>query len=116
MTCTKIEIPGGGVAIVCTRGRRKGKPKKCATCERIGADLECDGCDKILCSGCSVSPSTNVDFCPACARATFVSWLQAGRLGKLPQAPTEKYARRAAFRKFAREFPEFFDHLRKGSP
>lgn len=74
MTCTKIQIPGGGVAIVCTRGRRSGA-KKCITCSGR-ADIECDGCDKPICGQHSLSPRKNLDFCQACTTPLKRWWLE----------------------------------------
>lgn len=55
MTCERFTMPGGGVAIVCSRGRRKAKPPKCSECGGV-AGFQCDHvvargktCDVFLC-------------------------------------------------------------------
>lgn len=67
MTCQRVQIPGGGTAIVCGPGRRK----RCA-CGRQ-ATLECDWkvkgkksgtCDKGLCPRCTYVPAPEKDLCP----------------------------------------------------
>lgn len=75
MTCTKIALPGGGVAIVCTRGQRR---KVCGTCKRGTATKLCDfplkgskagkTCDAPLCDSCAVSGGPDIDHCPPHAR------------------------------------------------
>ena len=105
MTCTPFRTADGISGIACTRGQ---KTKRCATCQKSGAQLLCDGCDRPLCGACHVSPVPAHDFCPACARPVFVTWLRAGELG-LVQVPEERQARRMAFRTWARENPEAFD-------
>lgn len=72
MACERLELPGGGVAIVCTRGKRT---RSCSVCGRRGAELLCDGrspgrkrtCDAPLCRRCARSAGAGVDHCPACA-------------------------------------------------
>lgn len=71
MTCTPYKLPGGGVAIVCTKGR---KPK-CVTCGGA-AELECDGCDKPICAQHSLSPSRNLDYCHDCTTPLKRWWLE----------------------------------------
>lgn len=72
MTCTPLNLPGGGVAIVCTKG---GKPKRCATCQR-DSKLLCDGCDAQLCRACAFSAWANIDFCPRCSTPVKLRWLE----------------------------------------
>lgn len=66
--CTYVKMPGGGVAIVCSRGRRH---TKCA-CGRT-ATLLCDWkvkgkksgtCDVPICDRCTHSPAAGKDLCP----------------------------------------------------
>lgn len=71
MPCERMDLPGRGMAIVCTRGVRR---RACSVCGRRGAELLCDGrvpgkgtCDAPLCRGCAVSAGAGVDHCPACA-------------------------------------------------
>jgi hypothetical protein len=109
VSCTFLTLPGGVQVIACTRGQKRAKP--CASCThpKLASTLLCDGCDQPLCAACAVSPRPEQDFCPTCARTVFVTWLRACELGHLPAAPTERMARRAAFRAWARENPAFFD-------
>jgi hypothetical protein len=69
MTCTPINLPGGGRAIVC--GPRR-KVRRCA-CGRSAA-LLCDWkvpgrksgtCDKPVCDRCTTSPAPDKDLCAA---------------------------------------------------
>lgn len=113
MTCHPFKSDDGKVTgFVCTRGARK---KACATCGKHGAQLLCDGCDRPLCGECHVSPKKDVDYCPSCFRGVWVVWLRAQELGHLPASPTERQARRMAFRKWARENPAFFDCIGRTS-
>ncbi len=48
------------------------------------------------------------DFCPACFRVQWRTWLRAGELGNLPPVPVDKLIRREAFRTWAKRNPEFF--------
>jgi len=94
-------LPGGGYVIACGRRRRV----RCATCAAPDAQLECDGCDKALCSACSVSPRKGLDFCPRCFDPAWKRWLQArpSSIGHETRAQ-----RRAAFRAWARATCEVF--------
>lgn len=79
MTCERVTLPGGGVAIVCgTRSR-----KRCECGQR--ATLECDWkvptrksgtCDAPICARCTTSPAPEKDLCPAHA-AEFERWKEA---------------------------------------
>lgn len=70
MPCDKVELPGGGFAIVCSRGQRKAKP--CESCGRPGT-IQCDypvtrngktaTCDRWQCRQCATSVGPNVDYC-----------------------------------------------------
>lgn len=66
--CSVVKMPGGGVAIVCSRGH---KAKRCA-CGRAANRL-CDWkvkakrsgtCDVPLCELCTHSPASEKDLCP----------------------------------------------------
>lgn len=69
MTCHRIDLPGGGFAIACTRGpRRKSAP--CLYCTAPHTKL-CDyevapgkTCDRKLCDRCAVHVGPNRDLCP----------------------------------------------------
>lgn len=71
MPCNLKPLPGGGHAIVCTRGRR---PIVCVTCRRPG-NILCDypvtrdgkpgTCDRPCCRQHAVSVGPNRDYCLA---------------------------------------------------
>lgn len=71
MSCETVRMPDGGLAIVCTRGKRPAR--KCA-CGRP-ATLQCDypvehgTCDEWLCKSCAVHVGHNRDYCPSHPRA-----------------------------------------------
>jgi len=102
MTCEQITTKDGARMIICSKGRLP--TKKCATCG-LPAALECDGCDKVLCEGCAVSPATEQDFCPKCFEPVFRQFLEAHPAAK---AATRE-VRRRMFRTFARAMPHTFD-------
>lgn len=115
MTCDVIDIPGGGRAIVCSRGRRA-KRKPCATCKEL-CDLLCDGhgCDKPLCPSCAVSPSRDIDFCPLCCREAFTWWLR-NENGKAAYTVGRAVGRNA-FRTWAKaNADKFIAFVRNASP
>ena len=94
-------LPGGGFFIAC--GRRPPR-KKCATCQKQLAGLECDGCDKPLCAGCAVSPKKGIDFDPACFKPAWEWWIgQHAARRYLSQTQ-----RRREFREWARENADDF--------
>lgn len=68
MPCTRVPMPGGGVAIVCTRERRKrcacGAPVTRA-CDWKVATRKSGTCDAPLCARCSHVPAPGKDLCPA---------------------------------------------------
>lgn len=105
MTCEYLNLPGGGMAIVCSRGRRP--TGKCATCGEKGPRLECDKCDGKLCNGCGVSPREGVDLCPGCAKHAFTWWLHNDGAS---WASAPRAIRRVSFRKWVREHvPQFLE-------
>jgi len=69
--CNPVKLPAGGMAIVCTRGRRV---KQCSSCSRAG-DRLCDfpvervgkagTCDRSICHRCSTRISGERDLCRA---------------------------------------------------
>ncbi len=75
MTCTKIDLGNGAVAIVCSRGRKPGPP--CRTCGSDSPYL-CDfplkgraagrTCSAPMCEKHRHSLGPNVDYCPTHAR------------------------------------------------
>ena len=78
MTCTRVALPGGGHAIVCTSGKVKAKRCKCGN----PAPLLCDWkvpsrlsgtCDKPICATCATSPAPDKDLCQEHAKA-FEEW------------------------------------------
>lgn len=61
MPCETVRLPGGGVAIVCSRGRQK--VRMCEVCSERQATLLCDypvghgkTCDKAMCESCTTRP------------------------------------------------------------
>jgi hypothetical protein len=114
MTCTPINLGGGVVGIVCTRGRRA---PPCTTCGRPSG-LLCDGpprprsrkktCDKPICATHATKVGEDRDLCPDCAG-------DAARAGAPPltttvEVWTARIDRRAAD-------PDFLDITRKsGKP
>lgn len=83
MTCTRVELPDGFAAIVCT-----GRAPRCK-CGRPGT-LLCDWrmpkrrsgtCDKPICSSCTTSPAPDKDLCPTHA-AEFAVWRGARTQGR----------------------------------
>lgn len=89
MPCERVRMPGGGVAIVCSRAPRR---RRCVGCGELTADARlCDArlksrpgktCDAVVCPACTTSPAPDKDLCPDHARA----WraLQAKRLTDSP--------------------------------
>ena len=77
MPCEKINLGGGGGAIVCTRGRHR----NCETpgCRKEGTKL-CDytvtgngrpgTCDRRMCDSCATRVGANRDWCPPHIRWT----------------------------------------------
>lgn len=90
------------------RGCGSYRRKRCKTCAVLGAELECDGCDKPLCRSCAVSPRENVDFCPACFDRAWKYWLG---LQPSSSGAMTREQRRWAFRRWARTAPEKFLEL-----
>lgn len=74
MPCDHVKLPGGGYAIVCSRGRR---PKRCSSCGRASSKL-CDyplrgekagkTCDLPICDACATHVPPDTDYCPPHAR------------------------------------------------
>jgi len=79
VTCTPVNLPGGGAAIICTRSRSK--RCKCGHHATLACDWKLKRgrrktCDAPLCPSCTMSPATDKDLCPTHAAAYRV-WLQA---------------------------------------
>ena len=109
MTCTKLPLAGGGVMIACTRTKRAA----CRSCSKPAGYI-CDGCDAKLCDGCRLQvmhSGKGRDFCPACFKPHWSTWLQACRLGHLPPASTDRLLRREAFRTWATSNHEAFGNI-----
>ncbi len=70
MPCDFVKLPGGGTAIVCSRGHAVRRfSQKCAYCQNESS-LLCDfkvgegkTCDKPICKRCSVHVGENLDHC-----------------------------------------------------
>lgn len=83
MRCEKLELGGGAVAIVCSRGRRLGR---CVVCRRAQAVRLCDyelrqrtrgkTCDAKLCEQCAERVGPDRDLCPAHARLVRAAGVQ----------------------------------------
>ena len=72
MACERVQLEGGGVAIVCGRFPRV-RPRKCRGCGQKTADLLCDGpkpggrtCDAPVCAKCAKTIGPDRHLCPAC--------------------------------------------------
>lgn len=68
MTCTRVTLPSGGTAIVCTTGARQAR---CACgraapflCDWKVKDRRSGTCDAPLCEACRHSPAPEKDLCP----------------------------------------------------
>lgn len=77
MPCNTIELPGGGVGVVCSARPRR---RPCSKCGQLG-DRLCDfpiqpalpgltsppsrTCDKPLCRRCAVHAGPDLDYCPS---------------------------------------------------
>jgi len=74
MACRTVPIPGGGLAIVCSRGERHPKPRRCVVCnqpEWMTSIKLCDGevrpgvtCDAVVCIDHAHHVEPDTDFCP----------------------------------------------------
>lgn len=75
MICERVQIPGGGTGVVCSRGQQQ---HRCAICGGL-ATRRCDGpapigarrktCDRWICDGCARHEEPDRDFCPECVHA-----------------------------------------------
>lgn len=77
MHCTRIKLPGGGVAIVC--GARPSR-KRCTSCGRPSG-FQCDWklpggktCDRHLCGQCAQEVAPEKHLCPE-HQAAYRHWL-----------------------------------------
>jgi hypothetical protein len=79
MTCERVKMPDGSVAIVCYRGGKKASERKkaravCAYCDQT-AKFMCDRevptgtCDKQFCSRHGYPVSQSKQFCMECSKA-----------------------------------------------
>lgn len=72
MNCERVQVPGGGVAIVCgTRRRDRCKCGKPATqlCDWKIKTRRSGTCDAPICNACSTKPAADKDLCPEHAQA-----------------------------------------------
>jgi predicted amidophosphoribosyltransferase len=102
MPCIPMNLPGGGFAIACTRGRKSN--------HRL-----CDGCDRELDPKDSVSPRRELDFCPKCAYPAFSHWLQHEGGGAVYAGNQPHDLKRNAFRFWAQQHSKQFLDLVKRS-
>ena len=75
MGCDHVQLPDGGFAIICTRGRRA--PAPCSRCKARPHEVLCDWpltgraagktCSAKLCRACAVSAGDR-DYCPPHAK------------------------------------------------
>lgn len=79
MPCQRVQMPGGGVAMVCG-SRPRAKLCACGSGER--ARLQCDWkvaerqagtCDAFICQDCTTVPAPDKDLCQSHA-AAWVRW------------------------------------------
>ena len=88
----RVQLPGIGGVLVCTRGRRA--RRLCAVCRKRPHSKLCDGrkatggtCDKPLCGVCAITrpdpkkPGETLDFCGAAHAASVPEQLELGRAG-----------------------------------
>lgn len=73
MTCTRVQIPGGGVAIVCGP-KKRAKRCSCGGTATLLCDWKVKGkksgtCDQGLCERCTHVPAPDKDLCPKHAAA-----------------------------------------------
>jgi hypothetical protein len=67
MPCNTVQLPGGGTAIVCSRGPKR-KRTKCFYCAKPAPYL-CDHkeggarCDRPICGDHAVSKGSDIDWC-----------------------------------------------------
>lgn len=78
MSCDYIKAPGGGVAIVCSRTRRR----KCVACHLAGG-FQCDWkvsegktCDRFICAEHAQEVAPGKHLCPVHQEA-YKAWLAA---------------------------------------
>ena len=80
MPCERIQLPGGGAAIVCGRGRKQrcacGAPST-KLCDWKVKARKSGTCDKPICDRCARSPAPGKDLC----RAHHDEWERRGRPG-----------------------------------
>lgn len=77
MNCDRVKLPGGGVAIVCSRGRRV----RCCACDLAGG-FQCDWkvsktktCDAYICPDHAKEVAPGKHLCPA-HQQLYKAWLK----------------------------------------
>lgn len=77
MKCAHLKLPGGGTAIVCSRG---GRPRRCFTCDLAGG-FQCDWkvsptktCDRYICPDHAQLVAPEKHLCPEHQQA-YKAWL-----------------------------------------
>lgn len=82
MACERVQLPGGGFAIVCgtraSRGQRAQDRCKCGQrathlCDWKVPERKSGTCDAPICDTCALSPAPEKDLCPTHAEA-FRAW------------------------------------------
>lgn len=77
MACDNVKLPGGGVSIVCSRGR--GRAQRCFACHLAGG-FQCDWkvsatktCDRFICPDHAKEVAPNKHLCPEHQQA-YLKW------------------------------------------
>lgn len=75
MTCDRVQLPGGGVAIVCSRGRRPRPKCACGKPSSLLCDWKVKGgtCDAPICVSCAEHVGNDKDLCPT-HREAYAAW------------------------------------------
>jgi hypothetical protein len=92
MTCDRVKLPGGGMAIVCSRSRRT---PRCRWCTTTPGTFQCDWklgkgktCDKYICAQHAQEVAPDKHLCPEHQKA-YKAWLD--RRGSQPAAPAGEF-------------------------
>lgn len=86
MICESVTLPGGGRAIICSKGPRKRCP--CGgpahrLCDWKVPNRKSGTCDAPICLSCTFSPAPEKDLCPS-HKLAFDAWLAS----RSPSPPT----------------------------
>lgn len=99
MSCETIKTPGGGFAIVCSRGRRH---PRCRWCTHTPGAFQCDWkiakgttCDKHICAEHAQEVAPDKHLCPEHQKA-YKEWLAARAVPESDEARREDADQAAA--------------------